>query len=202
MTRTHSLRRHVAARRQGEALRVLAAVVVLCTVALAAIVHLERNAQADSHAQLRLAGVARQLDALETAPFRARPGTGGSPAMARRLLTYGERRVRRAQDGLEDAAPPNALIRLPRLTHEYFGTLEAIYRVGISPAGYGAQADHLSGLGRAARTPERGDRRVRSGLRCPGPDSRGRHAARHCRGHPGALLRIRLLPPPLGDGTP
>ena len=27
-----------------------------------------------------------------------------------------------------------------------FGTLEAIYRVGISPAGYGAQADHLSAV--------------------------------------------------------
>ncbi len=124
----------------------LAAVVVLCTVALAAIVHLERNAQADGHAQLRLAGLARQLDALETAPFRARPGTGGSPAVARTLLTNGERRVRQAQNALEGAAPPRALIGLPRLTSAYFGTLGAIYAVGISPAGYGAQADNLSAV--------------------------------------------------------
>jgi diguanylate cyclase (GGDEF)-like protein len=88
--------------------------------------------------------MARDLQALQDAPFRARPRNGGSPAHSRLLLRTGERRVLEALDALRDDSPPAQMRTVPGRVRVYFRTLHQIYLAGISPAGYGARADRLS----------------------------------------------------------
>ncbi len=127
-------------------LRVLALVSVLSTVAVAAIVHLNANAQASTGAELRLSVMARDLVALQDVPFRARPANGGTPAQARARMRAGETEVWRTLDALEHSSPPAQLRTVPTQMRSYFRTLQDIYAVGISNVGYGALADRLGAL--------------------------------------------------------
>jgi diguanylate cyclase (GGDEF)-like protein len=127
-------------------LRVLAVVAVLATGAVAAIVHLNHSADRSARSELRLAVMGRDLLALQDAPFRARPATGGTPALARMRLRTGERRVLRGLAALEAGSPPPELRRVPTAARAYFRTLHKIYVVGISPAGYGPRADRLGAV--------------------------------------------------------
>ncbi|MEP6641159.1 MAG: GGDEF domain-containing protein, partial [Gaiellales bacterium] len=126
--------------------RVLAVVAVICVTAFAIIVHLQWNAAASSRSQLALQQVSTDLRTLQGVPFTARPETGGTPAGALRRLRAGERRVTAMLDDLRRGSPPAQLLRAPAQARKYFHTLHEIYLVGISPAGYGPRADHLSGV--------------------------------------------------------
>jgi diguanylate cyclase (GGDEF)-like protein len=131
------------ARGRIETLRALAAVAVLCTGALATIVHLTQNSNASVSEQIRLGSVARGLTALQDVPFRARPANGGTAAGARRRMHAGIRRFWANLGVLENGTTPGRRRRLPRLAHSYFATLHQIYLIGISPGGYGPAADRL-----------------------------------------------------------
>jgi diguanylate cyclase (GGDEF)-like protein len=133
-------------RRRRETRRGLAIVALLCVAALAAIVHLQRSAQAGMHAQMRLQSVARELVWLQDVPFRARPENGGTAATARAAMRAGERRVGRDLAALDRDSPPPQLRTLRGLTRGYFRTLEQIYLVGISRDGYGPAADRLGAI--------------------------------------------------------
>jgi diguanylate cyclase (GGDEF)-like protein len=129
-----------------ETLRALAVVAVLCTAALAAIVHLTQNSNDSVGAQLQLAATARNLTAIQDVPFRARPENGGSAAGARARMHAGIRRFWTNIDVVEDATTPAQLHRVQKLAHAYFLTLHRIYLVGISPGGYGPAADRLGAV--------------------------------------------------------
>jgi diguanylate cyclase (GGDEF)-like protein len=134
------------ARGRIETLRALAVVAVLCTGALATIVHLTQNSNASVSEQIRLGSVARGLTALQDVPFRARPSNGGTAAGARRRMQAGIRRFWANYAVLEDGTAPGRRRGLTRLAHSYFATLHQIYLVGISPAGYGRAADRLGAV--------------------------------------------------------
>jgi diguanylate cyclase (GGDEF)-like protein len=145
-TTTHPRQTASARRARIETMRVLALVAVLCTAALGAIVHLNRNAEGSTGAVLRLSGMARNLQALQDVPFRARPQNGGTPALARTRLRGGEQRVLRALGELQQSSPPAPMRPVPARVQAYFRTLHRIYLVGTSPAGYGPRADRLGGV--------------------------------------------------------
>src|SRR5581483_11628444 len=113
-----------------ETLRVLAVVAVLCTAALAAIVHLGENSNDSLGAQMQLETTARNLTAIQDVPFRARPENGGSAAGARARMHAGVRRFWANIDVVEDATTPAQLRTVERLAHGYFHTLHRIYLVG------------------------------------------------------------------------
>ena len=136
----------IAPRARIATLRVLAVVAVLSTAAVGAIVHLNHSADRSARSEVRLAVMGRDLLALQDAPFRARPATGGTPALARMRLRSGERRVLRVLAILQGDSPPAELRHMAARAQAYFRTLHRIYLVGISPAGYGAQADRLGGI--------------------------------------------------------
>jgi diguanylate cyclase (GGDEF)-like protein len=129
-----------------ETLRALAVVAVLCTAALAAIVHLTQNSNDSVGAQMQLAATARNLTEIQDVPFRARPENGGSAVGARARMHAGIRRFWTHIDIVEDATTPAQLRRVERLAHAYFLTLHRIYLVGISPGGYGPAADRLGAV--------------------------------------------------------
>ena len=133
----------IAPRARIATLRVLAVVAVLATAAVGMIVHLNRNAQQSTRAELRLSGMARDLLALQDVPFRARPRNGGTPAVARMRLRTGERRVLRVLARLNAGSPPPQLRPVPAGARAFFGKLHEIYLVAVSPAGYGPRADRL-----------------------------------------------------------
>ena len=133
-------------RGRTETLRVLAVVALLCTAALASIVHLTHNSNASVSAQLQLESEARALTALQDVPFRARPSNGGTAAIARRRMHAGISRFWSNVDVLEDAITPPEVHRVTRLAHAYFATLHRIYQIGISPGGYGTAADRLGAV--------------------------------------------------------
>ena len=126
--------------------RVLAVVAVVCAGTFATIVHLQRNAAASSRSQLALQQASNDLEGLASVPFTARPATGGTPASALRHLRTGERSVTTTLDHLRGGSSPAQLGPAPAQARSYFHTLHEIYLVGISPAGTGPRADHLSGV--------------------------------------------------------
>ena len=126
--------------------RVLAVVAVVCGGSFATIVHLQWNAAASSRSQLALQQASNDLQGLASVPFTARPANGGRPASALRHLRTGERSVTTTLDRLRGGSPPAQLGPAPAQARSYFHTLHEIYLAGISPAGYGPRADHLSGV--------------------------------------------------------
>jgi diguanylate cyclase (GGDEF)-like protein len=145
-TTTHAPRTASTARGRLATLRVLAAVAVLSTVAVGAIVHLNANARASTAAELRLSGMARDLVALQDVPFRARPANGGTAAQARTQMRTGEARVRRTLNALQHSSPPPELRTVATQARTYFHTLHDIYAVGVSKVGYGPLADRLGAV--------------------------------------------------------
>jgi diguanylate cyclase (GGDEF)-like protein len=124
---------------------------LLGVAALAAIITLERRAENGRRAQLRLSVVKLDLASIQTAPYKASSQTGGSPALAGNLLRRGEQEIRDALARLHAGDPPRALLALDKPLQANIKTLNRIYQLGVSPAGYGAETDRLSPVASATQ---------------------------------------------------
>jgi diguanylate cyclase (GGDEF)-like protein len=120
-----------------------AVVLVLGLVAIGAITQLQLRAAASKEAQLTLSEIENELIQLQNAPFRASPGTGGSPALARVLLDGGKERIRTKLERLMRGDAPRQLAHVSKPLRQNYGYLEQIYRIGASGAEYGQRADVL-----------------------------------------------------------
>lgn len=122
----------------------LAVVLLLGIAAVAAILHLQAGANASKNAQLSLAEVKIELNALQIAPLHASAQSGGSPALARREMDTAMAAITRELAALQTESPPKALgAILPPLNSDYTA-LEQIYRMGAWGNGYGPEADALA----------------------------------------------------------
>jgi diguanylate cyclase (GGDEF)-like protein len=122
-----------------------AVVLLFGIAAIISITELQTQASNSAAAQLKLARTETALNALQTAPFRANVGTGGSPKIARHLMNTGEREIDRALAELERESPPAALRQTAAPLRRNYATLERIYDLGIT-GGYGKNADGLSAI--------------------------------------------------------
>ena len=134
----------------------LAVVLVLGIGAVAAILHLQTGATQSTNAELTLARVKIDLNALQIAPFHANPKTGGSPVIARREMDTAMAAITRELAALRDDAPPRPLERILMPLNTDYTALEQIYRMGAYGNSYGAAADVLGtqadrSAGRATR---------------------------------------------------
>ena len=124
---------------------------VLGVVAIAAIALLAHRTHASRHSELTLLTVKVELDQLQTAPFRANAQTGGSPALAARLLRTGKGSIDAQLRELRgQSSPPAALRSMQAPLRANFATLDQIYAVGITKAGYDNRADRLSAVASAS----------------------------------------------------
>jgi diguanylate cyclase (GGDEF)-like protein len=125
---------------------------VLGVIAIVAISLLEHRTHASRHSELTLLAVKVELNQLQTAPFRANAHTGGSPALARGLMRTGKGLIDGQLAELRDQpSPPPTLLAMQAPLRANFATLEQIYAVGITKAGYDRRADRLSAVaGRSA----------------------------------------------------
>jgi diguanylate cyclase (GGDEF)-like protein len=121
-------------------------VLVLSIVAVGAITLLHARASAGQDAQLSLANLKTALTELQSAPFRSSARTGGSPALARKLMNADKRRVAQALSDLRRRSPVPALAGLAAPLRTNYFTLDEIYAIGASGADFGPRADHLSGV--------------------------------------------------------
>ena len=129
---------------------------VLGVVAIAIISLLAHRTHESRHSELTLLAVKVELNQLQTAPFRANAHTGGSPALARKLMRTGKGLI---SDQLAElrgqSSPPPALRAMQAPLRANFATLDQIYAVGITKDGYDERADRLSAVAaRSARTIE------------------------------------------------
>ncbi len=115
------------------------AVVLLTIGALVTVLRLQDRARASVAAQLELARIRADFNALQGAPFRASKTFGGDPAVARNLMDTGRQSVDQALGRLLREAPPSAVRELVAPLAANYATLEKIYRAG----GYGAVPDRL-----------------------------------------------------------
>ena len=124
-------------------------------IAIGAISLLEHRTHASRHSELTLLTVKVELNQLQTAPFRANAHTGGSPALASGLMRTGKELIGTQLAELRDHSPPSALRDMQAPLRANFATLDQIYAVGITDAGYDGRADRLSAVaGRSAGTVE------------------------------------------------
>jgi diguanylate cyclase (GGDEF)-like protein len=129
----------------------LAVVLILGIVAVAAILHLQAGATQSTNAQLSLAEVKVELNALQSAPFRANPKTGGSPNVARRQMDTEMAAITRELAALQADSPPKALEGVLTPLNSNYTALEQIYSMGAYGLSYGPEADVLaSQAGRSA----------------------------------------------------
>jgi len=87
-------------------------VLALGLAAIAAITVLQQRSDAGRDAELALATIKIELNQLQNAPFRADKSTGGSPALARRLMRDGKQRIGDALAELRRQSPPAQLHEL------------------------------------------------------------------------------------------
>jgi diguanylate cyclase (GGDEF)-like protein len=129
---------------------------VLGLIAIAAISFLAHRTHASRHSELTLLTVKVELNQLQTAPFRANVHTGGSPALAATLMRNGKDSIDGELGELRSQSSPPATLRaMAAPLRANFATLDQIYAVGISKAGYDERADRLSAVaGRSAATVE------------------------------------------------
>ena len=128
-------------------------VLVLGLLAIGMIAVLQSRSTASRDAQLKLATVKLELSKLQTAPFQAHASTGGSPAVAMRLIKTGKRRIEVTLATLRRDAPPAELrvVRAPLRAN--YTAIDRIYLLGASDAGYGREADKLGTAARADAAP-------------------------------------------------
>ena len=122
----------------------LAVVLLLGIAAMSAILHLQGGATASKNAQLTLADIRTELNALQSAPFHASAKTGGSRVLARREMDTEMTAITRELGTLRRDAPPKPLERIGGPLGANYTTLEAIYSSGAWGSGYGAAADRLA----------------------------------------------------------
>ena len=131
-------------------------------IAIGAISLLEHRTHASRHSELTLLTVKVELNQLQTAPFRANAHTGGSPALARGLMRTGKELIGTQLAELRgQPSPPPALRAMQAPLRANFATLDQIYAVGITKAGYDERAD--------AALRGRGAQRRRRSRRCSTP---------------------------------
>ena len=124
---------------------------VLGVVAIGAIAFLAHRTHASRHSELTLLTVKVELNQLQTAPFRANARTGGSPALAARLLRTGKGSIdAQLRELRSQSSPPAALRSMQAPLRANFATLDQIYAVGITKAGYDDRADRLSAIAGAS----------------------------------------------------
>ncbi len=129
----------------------LGVVLVLGIAAVAAILHLQGGATQSTNAQLSLAEVKVELNALQSAPFRANPKTGGSPKLARSQMDTEMAAITRELAALQAGSPPKALDGVQTPLNSDYTALEQIYSMGAYGLSYGPAADVLaSQAGRSA----------------------------------------------------
>jgi PAS domain S-box-containing protein len=97
------------------------AALVLALAAIGAVTHLQRRADASRRAQVELANVETELNALQGHPWSADVEAGGSPALARRLMRESERQIETSLDELRRTFPT------PQL-----GGLDGPYRANVA----------------------------------------------------------------------
>jgi diguanylate cyclase (GGDEF)-like protein len=123
----------------------LTVVLVLGIGAVTAILHLQDGATRSKDAQLTLAQVKIELNALQSAPFHASTRSGGSRALARREMDAEMTAITRELATLGAAdAPPAELTRIHTPLGRNYTALEQIYRMGAWGNGYGVRADVLA----------------------------------------------------------
>ena len=124
---------------------------MLGVIAIGAISFLAHRTHSSRHAELTLLTVKVELNQLQNAPFRANAQTGGSPALARSLMRSGKGLINGQLAELRrQPAPPTTLHSMQAPLRANFATLDQIYALGITPAGYDGRADRLSAV--AARS--------------------------------------------------
>jgi diguanylate cyclase (GGDEF)-like protein len=129
----------------------LVVVLGLGIAAIAAILHLQAGATMSKNAQLTLAEVKIELNALQTAPFHANDRAGGSRVLARREMDTEMAAVTRELAALRENDPPEALQRLSGPLSTNYTDLERIYSMGAWGSGYDKEADRLAAnAGRSA----------------------------------------------------
>jgi hypothetical protein len=111
-----------------------ALVLVLSIVAVGAITLLQRGAGAGRDAQLSLANLKSALMELQNARFQASARTGGSPALARKLIRGGKQEVAGTLADLRRRATVTELDEVETLLCANYAALDAI---GASGADYG-----------------------------------------------------------------
>jgi diguanylate cyclase (GGDEF)-like protein len=120
---------------------------VIGLLAIAAIVLLQQQSNANRTAELHLSNAETELRHLQSAPFRAVEKTGGSPAYARAMMRTSSEHVYATLDELsrhDDA--PTSLRGMRRLLDADVATLQRIYRLGATQGTYGPAADRLSAI--------------------------------------------------------
>jgi two-component system, cell cycle response regulator len=122
----------------------LAVVLMLGIAAILAILHLQAGATQSTNAQLSLAQVKVELNALQVAPFHANAKTGGSPVLARRQMDTAMAAITHDLAALEDDSPPRALEGILTPLNADYTALEQIYRMGAYGNSYGPEADVLA----------------------------------------------------------
>jgi len=130
-----------------------AVVLILGVAAISTTTLLARHAAAGRTAELRLATVKTALFSLQSAPFAASASTGGSPAVAARAMSQDKRAIAVALAQLDGTSPPESVRQLPRALQANYDPLDAIYRLGITPAGYGVAADRQAAIAGRALAP-------------------------------------------------
>jgi diguanylate cyclase (GGDEF)-like protein len=129
----------------------LTVVLILGIGAVAGILRLQDGATQSKNAELTLARVKIELNALQIAPFHAYAKTGGSPAVARHEMDSEMAAITRELAALQDDTPPKPLERVLTPLNADYTALEQIYRMGAYGTGYGSEADVLATqAGRAA----------------------------------------------------
>jgi diguanylate cyclase (GGDEF)-like protein len=120
---------------------------VLGLLAIAAIVLLQQQSDANRTAELRLSNAETELRHLQSAPFRAVEKTGGSPAYARAMMRTSSEHVYATLDELSRHRDAPASLRgVRRLLDADVATLQRIYRLGAADGTYGPAADRLSAV--------------------------------------------------------
>jgi diguanylate cyclase (GGDEF)-like protein len=112
-------------------------IAAICTTAL-----LDRHAARSRSAGLQLTVMKSALTSLQSAPFGARASTGGNPALAARAMSGDKQQIAGVLDDLRSDSPAS-LRQLPAVLRANYAPLDKIYALGISDAGYGAEADRL-----------------------------------------------------------
>ncbi len=122
-------------------------VVALTSIALVAILLLQSQAGAARDAQVKLANLQTSITQLQSAPFQASPTNGGSPALARELISSGKRQVARDLASLRRESPVPGLTAVAAPLRANYVALEKIFAIGSLGHGYGSRADHLATVG-------------------------------------------------------
>jgi diguanylate cyclase (GGDEF)-like protein len=119
-------------------------VAVLGMAAIGTIIVLQQRENDARGAELKLSTLKIELAMLQNVPFTANAATGGSPALAAQRLRTGKGRIAEALLELRQHDLPQALEKLQVPLEENYAGLDRIYQLGVSPIGYGREADRLA----------------------------------------------------------